>query len=131
MGPRILIVDDNLDLTTLLAEVLAARGFRVRVAEDGEQGLEMLHRELPDAVLLDVEMPHLTGPELAYRMFIHDAGMEEVPIVLSSGVARLDDVARIVGTPYFLSKPFEIHALLALLQRALEEQTAPQPAPRV
>jgi CheY-like chemotaxis protein len=84
-GREVLIVDDNEDLADVLHAVLVSNGYRVRVAHDGAEGLVMLGKALPDLIVLDVEMPHLTGPELACRMFIHDAGMEKVPIVLTSG----------------------------------------------
>ena len=126
-GPSILVVDDNSDLAEVLAEVLVLSGYRVRVENDGERALEALNEELPDAVVLDIEMPHLTGPEVAYRMFILDAGMERIPIVLSSGVAGLEDVASRVGTPYFIGKPFDIGVMLSLVERAVEERVAPSP----
>lgn len=126
-APRILIVDDNSDLAEVLAEILAASGYRVRVASDGERGLMALHEELPDAVVLDIEMPHLTGPEVVYRMIVTDAGMEQVPIVLSSGDPSLQEVASRVGTPYFIGKPFDVGVMLALVERAVTERVAPSP----
>lgn len=87
----------------------------------------MLHEELPDAVILDVEMPHLTGPEMARRMICHDAGMEAVPVVLVSGIVGLPEVATRLGTPYFLAKPFDLDDLLHVLGRALEDKQPPAP----
>jgi DNA-binding NtrC family response regulator len=129
MTPSILIVDDNADLAEVLAEILSAQGYRVRVASDGERGLEMMRREIPDALVLDIEMPHLTGPETADLMFLRDAGLEAVPIVLYSGLESLPEVARRVGTPYFIGKPFDVAVLLGLVRRALEERVAPTPLP--
>jgi DNA-binding NtrC family response regulator len=123
----ILIVDDDMDVRELLAEILVSRGHHVRMANDGREGLSSLHDRLPDAVVLDVEMPHLTGPEMVYRMIVEDAGMEGVPVVLVSGIEGLPAVASQVGTPYFLGKPFAIDALLELLQRALNERRPPVP----
>ncbi|MBS2032297.1 MAG: response regulator [Deltaproteobacteria bacterium] len=121
----LLIVDDDLDLAELLAEVLAQEGHEVRVAHDGEDGLARLTERRPDVVLLDVEMPQLDGPGMAYRMVVHDCGLEEIPIVLASGVADLREVASRVGTPYYLAKPFQLSALFRVLNLALEERRAP------
>jgi DNA-binding NtrC family response regulator len=121
-GASVLIVDDDRDICTMLRDILTADGFRVRTARDGTVGLRLLHQHYPDVVLLDVEMPRLGGPEMAHQMLVHDAGMENIPIVLASGVADLAEVARRMGTPYFLTKPYELDDLLELLQRALNER---------
>lgn len=124
----VLIVDDDDDVAELVAIVLEADGHRVRRAVDGRDGLRLLRDgALPDAIVLDVEMPRLTGPEMAYAMFVHDAGLENVPIVLVSGVVGLKDVARGVGTPYFLAKPVAAAELRRTLRRALRERRAPVP----
>jgi len=124
----LLVVDDDVDLADLLAELLAQEGHEVRLARDGEDGLARLAERHPDVLLLDVEMPQLDGPGMAYRMVVHDCGMEEIPIVLVSGVADLREVARRVGTPYFVSKPFQMPTLLRVLNQALEERTPPHAA---
>jgi CheY-like chemotaxis protein len=125
---NIVIVDDDLDIPHILAEILASSGYCVRVAHDGREGLKMLHERLPDAVILDVEMPNLTGPEMVCRMIIEDLGMQNIPVVLVSGIVGLTDIARRVGTPYFMEKPFDLDKLLAILQNALAEKRPPVPA---
>lgn len=121
----LLLVDDDRDVTEVLAEFLEAEGHHVRVASNGKEGLKLLHEHLPDLVLLDVEMPVLDGPRMAYRMFVEDAGRERVPILFLSGVSDLHRVAARVGTRYYLTKPFTLEALLKALDRALHERAAP------
>jgi DNA-binding NtrC family response regulator len=123
----ILVVDDDDDLASVVGDVLVAQGHRVRLACDGEEGLRQLHEHPPDLVILDVEMPHLTGPQMAYRMFLHDAGFECIPIVLVSGAVGLPAVAAKAGIPYALAKPFDLDTLLALVDQALTERRAPKP----
>jgi DNA-binding NtrC family response regulator len=123
----LLIVDDDMDVADLLGEALEHRGHHIRIARDGEEGLRELAIRIPDAVLLDVEMPVLDGPGMAYEMFIRDLGLESIPIVLLSGVVDLESVAARVGTPYFLGKPYSLNALFSLCERALAERTAPHP----
>jgi DNA-binding response OmpR family regulator len=123
----LLLVDDDPDLTELLGALLEAAGHTVRFARDGEQGLALVETRHPDLVLLDIEMPRLTGPEMSYRMFVRDMGQEKIPILLLSGVTNLDKIARFVGTPYFLAKPYAIEAVLGLVARAVVERCAPVP----
>jgi DNA-binding NtrC family response regulator len=123
----LLIVDDDMDIADTLAEVLRSFDHEVRVGRNGEQGLALVYARKPDAVLLDVEMPVLTGPEMAYRVFINDMGYELIPILLLSGILDLPQIALAVGTPYFLAKPYLLDDLLKLIQRALVERRPPAP----
>jgi DNA-binding response OmpR family regulator len=123
----IVVVDDDESIAESVADILSFDGHAVRIAKDGSAGLELLSARLPDLIVLDVEMPVLTGPEMAARMLIEDAGRERIPILLLSAVANLGRVAAIVGTPYCLPKPCEIEAFMALVVRALRERIAPSP----
>ncbi len=123
----LLIVDDDPDTAELLGEALALSGHRVRIAHDGMAGLRELSVRMPDAVLLDVEMPTLDGPGMALQMLVRNCGLEAIPIILLSGVTDLEGVAARVGTPYFLAKPYALRAVRALCDRALTERTPPSP----
>jgi CheY-like chemotaxis protein len=124
---NLLLVDDDLDIADAFADVLRAEGHQVRMARNGEEGLARLAEEKPDLVISDVQMPVLDGPDMAYEIFLRDAGSELIPILLTSGVADLHHVARQVGTPYFLGKPFTVRQLLDKLNQALAERRRPQP----
>jgi DNA-binding NtrC family response regulator len=125
---ELLIVDDDTDLADLLAEVLTERGHRVRRASTGIEGLTELARQVPDLIVLDVEMPDLDGPAMAMRMYLTDRGLESVPIVLVSGIVDLRRVAARIGTPYFLGKPYSLEAVTRMCERALGERHTPHPA---
>jgi DNA-binding NtrC family response regulator len=120
-----LIVEDDWDAAEALAEVLDLLGYSVRTARNGIEGLSLMHDRRPDVVLVDVDMPLLDGPSMALRMFVEDAGLERIPLVLLSGVPDLKAVAHRVGTPYFLSKPYRIEALETMMSRAVAERRAP------
>ena len=125
---NVLIVDDDAETVDVSTELLEACGHRVRTGYNGAEGLKSLDEgRLPDCVLLDVDMPVLNGPGMAHQMLLHDAGAENIPIVLVSGRADLPEVARRIGTPYFLAKASADygHNLLGLLDRALRERRAP------
>jgi len=72
-------------------------------------------------------MSVVDGPEMAHQMLVHDAGQEKIPILLVSARDDLSDVARRMGTPYFLRKASPDYAtvLLAILDRALTERHQP------
>ncbi len=125
----VLIIDDDIDSADVLAEMMRAEGHDVRIGYNGREGFRLARERTPQVALLDVEMPLLDGPGMAYQMLVHDMGLELVPVVLLSGVPNLREVAAQVGTPYFLAKPYRYHQLLALVARALSERIAPHPAP--
>jgi DNA-binding response OmpR family regulator len=125
----LLIVDDDPDGAEALAAIMQLHGHEVRVAYNGQEGMRLATEGTPEVALLDVEMPVMTGPGMAYQMLIHDMGLEDVPVVFLSGVSNLREVAGQVGTPYYLGKPYRIEQLIALLGRALRERIAPRPAP--
>src|SRR5262245_1012730 len=103
---EILVVDDDLLTTEVMKELLQQQGHVVRVAANGAQGRAELLNRKPEVVVLDIEMPVLTGPDMAYRMFVLDLGLERIPIILSSGAADASTVAEAIGTPYVLDKPY-------------------------
>jgi DNA-binding response OmpR family regulator len=123
----VLIVDDDADLAGAVADVLRSEGHEVRVARDGEDGYVMLCAQPPDLLVLDIEMPVLDGPGMAYRLLLHDAGLERIPILVLSGALALKETAGGIGTPYFLPKPCRLESLLALVDRALAERAPPAP----
>ena len=126
----VLIIDDDIDSADALAEIMRAEGHDVRVGFNGQDGLRLARERIPQVALLDVEMPILDGPGMAYQMFLHDMGLEKVPVVLLSGVTHLQDVAAEVGTPYFLGKPYRFERVVALVGRALSERVSPKPRRR-
>lgn len=126
----VLIVDDDVDLALTVRDVLELGGHTVRTAFNGAEGLAATTERHPDVILLDVEMPVLDGPSMAYEMLVHDAGQERIPIVLSSGYSEIDTIARQIGTPYIVRKPCSIQALTETLERAARERCAPRPKER-
>ena len=101
----------------------------MRTASTGEEGLLVLRSgPLPDALMLDIDMPVLGGPGMAHKMLLHDAGEEKIPIILMSARRDLREVARTMGTSYVVTKPTSIEEFLDVLGRALRERLAPTSA---
>jgi DNA-binding response OmpR family regulator len=91
MRRRVLVVDDERDLRTMLSSYLTADGFEVLQAENGEQGLESALAEKPDLVVLDVGLPGIDGFEVLRRLRSTSA----VPVIMLT--ARTEEVDRVVG----------------------------------
>jgi len=123
----LLVVDDDVDVAMPLITILEMEGHQVRYARDGEVALLKISERFPDLVLLDIEMPRLSGTKVAYRMLIEDCGRENIPIFVLSGVTDLSAVVRKIGTPYFLSKPYLLDEMLAILNKALSDRVRPNP----
>lgn len=105
---------------------MRTQGHEVRTASTGEEGLLALRAaSLPEALVLDVDMPVLSGPGMAHKMLLHDAREQDIPILLISGREDLPQIAARMGTPYFLAKPADIGSFLDLLRRVLRERRAP------
>ena len=121
----VIIIDDDIDSAEVLGSIVERLGHEVRIAYDGQDGLRLAKEAPPNLALLDVEMPVLDGPGMAYEMFLFDMGLEHVPVVFLSGVPNLQEVAARIGTPYFLSKPYGYKQVVALVERALSERIAP------
>jgi CheY-like chemotaxis protein len=126
---NILLVDDDRDVVECFGDLLREDGHEVRTAGTGKEGLQVLRAApLPDAVVLDVDMPLLDGPGMAHQMVVHDAGEEHIPVVLLSARLDLRQIAERMGTPYFASKAGDPENLLATINRALLERVAPSSA---
>lgn len=123
---HLLLFDDDSDVVDAFAEILRSSGHEVRTASTGEEGLQALRgAPLPDVVVLDVDMPVLGGPGMAHQMLLHDAGEENIPVVLVSARHDLPQIAGRMGTPYFLQKTGDVGAFLDMLDRALRERRPP------
>ena len=117
MPQRILMIEDDASLASMVGEYLHASGMQVEAAHDAAAGLDALSRMKPDAVILDVMLPDLDGFEVCRRI---RAG-SGVPILMLT--ARGDDTDRIVGLELgaddYLPKPFNPRELLARIRAIL------------
>jgi DNA-binding response OmpR family regulator len=123
----IVLIDDDDDMRDTMADLLAIEGHEVRTARNGVEGLQALDDRLPQLVLTDVEMPVLDGRAMVFRMFVENLGRENVPIIVTSGAPDLGDIARALGTPYYLAKPFPLETLTATIDKALIEAIPARP----
>jgi DNA-binding response OmpR family regulator len=125
---RILIIEDELPMRTALQDVLAAEGYRVLSAADGELGLRRAIEEKPDLILLDIMMPKLDG----YAVCAELRRMSNpVPILMLTAKGQVEDrvTGLDAGADDYLVKPFSTEELLArvraLLRRLHRQTNAP------
>src|SRR5450432_268513 len=114
---RILIVDDEPQITRVLRTALTGSGYEVRTAEDGHAGLRSAREWQPDLVITDVSMPNMTGIELCGQL----RAESQVPIIVLSvkGEERTKVEALDAGADDYLTKPIGMDELLARVRRNL------------
>jgi two-component system cell cycle response regulator DivK len=117
---RVLVVEDH-PLNRELAEAILERaGYAVVVAGDGETALERVAAGPPDVILLDVELPGISGLEVARRLK-GDPATAAIPVVALTAYAMVGDEARVraAGCDDYVTKPIERPKLLGAVERAL------------
>jgi two-component system KDP operon response regulator KdpE len=114
---RILVVDDERQITRVLTRGLSANGYDVHVATDGELALQTLRDWPPDLIITDLAMPNVDGLELCRRL----RRFSDVPIIVLSvkGEERTKIGALDAGADDYVTKPFGIEELLARVRAAL------------
>lgn len=119
----ILIVDDVPNNLRLLSNMLTQRGYRVRKAVNGTLALKAVQAILPDLILLDINMPDMTGYEVCQRLKSH-AQTAEVPIIFLSALDEVLDKVRAfqVGGVDYITKPFEFAEVLVRVENQLTIQ---------
>jgi two-component system KDP operon response regulator KdpE len=124
---RILAVDDEPAILRALAANLRARGYQVDLATTGEAALELAARHPPDAVILDLGLPGISGIEVINGL----RGWSSIPIlILSAREAQAEKVAALdAGADDYVTKPFGMDELLARLRAALRRAAPIQEAP--
>ncbi len=114
---KILVVDDEPQITRVLRTSLTSRGYEVRVANDGESALDLFKDWSPDLVITDLSMPNMTGIELCRNL----RTKSQVPIIVLSvrGEERTKVEALDSGADDYVTKPFSINELLARIRAGL------------
>jgi len=114
---RILIVDDEQEITLVLRSGLAKHGYDVRVAGEGQAALELFHAWTPDLVVTDLSMPNMNGLKLCQRLRV----ISSIPIIVLS--VKGDEATKVealdAGADDYVTKPFAIGELLARVRAAL------------
>jgi two-component system sensor histidine kinase RpfC len=124
---RILVADDNRTNREVISKILDRGGHSVKLVEDGEQMLDALEHEPFDAVILDRNMPGLSGVEALQALRVMERGGERTPVIMLSAdaTAEAKKEAYEAGADSFLSKPIEALRLLEEVQTVGGSRAAP------
>ncbi len=122
--PRILMVEDNEENRDALTRRLQRRGFEVLIAVDGRAGVEMAKAELPDLILMDMNMPEMDGWE-ATRTIKADPATAKLPVIGLTAHAMTGDRERAIdaGCTDYHTKPVEFPRLLSQIEAILQAGT--------
>ncbi len=123
MGKKILVVDDEPDVVSYLSAVLKDHGYETLEAFNGEEALQIVLKDKPDLVTLDITMPELTGVR-AYRMMKEDAALKRIPVIIVTGISHdfkqfISGRSQVPPPEGYLEKPVEPEDLLAEIKRLL------------
>jgi two-component system phosphate regulon response regulator OmpR len=126
MAHRILLIEDDARLASMVADYLGEAGFRMSSTASGAEAAQLLKRDSFDAVILDLMLPDMDGLDLCRRIRAQSA----IPVLMLT--ARGDPLDRVVGLELgaddYLPKPFEPRELLARLRAILRRSTSTSPA---
>jgi adenylate cyclase len=119
---KVLVIDDSSVVRKMIDQALSSQGFTVLTAVDGEQGLEVAAKELPDLIITDAIMPGIDGFEVCRRLKA-DPELSEIPIAFLSAKeskgAQLRGLA--TGASIYITKPFQMDKLIVMIERLLAE----------
>ena len=117
---RILLIEDEDDISHPLAFRLKRMGFDVAIANNGKNGLEEAKLTTPDLIILDLSLPLLSGEEVCKSIRENDEeGISQIPIImLTAKVSEVDRIiGKVIGANSYMTKPFEIEELLKEINR--------------
>lgn len=123
MPARILIIDDELPLLESITDILELAGYDPLTAQSGSAGISRIKADKPQLVLCDLMMPGTDGYSVL-RAMQADESMAQVPVVMLSAKSDTDTIQRSLaaGAADFVSKPFALNELLAVIERHLPGQ---------
>ena len=118
MAKKIMVVDDDPQIISYLVTLFSDNGFETCSASDGDAAMDVLAREHPDCITLDLEMPHEWGPRF-YRKYSQKEEFKDIPVVVISGLEGHDQSIRKAVAA--IRKPFDPDTVLAAVKKALGE----------
>lgn len=121
---KILVVDDEPDVNSLLVLLLQTQGYNVISAADGQEALEKARGQNPDLILLDVMLPKMDGYKVA-RMLKFDENYSHIPIIMLTAKVQDKDkqTGLETGADMYITKPFEPSDIIEKIKQSLAKKT--------
>lgn len=119
---RILVVDDDESIRTLLAEFFREEGYEVRTAVHGRQALDLISESPFDVILTDMSMPVMGGQELASTL--NDRGIV-TPLVVMTAAQTAAALAQAIHAAGYVGKPFDLETVLSTIDRVIHRHNPP------
>src|SRR5215212_9905141 len=115
-GPLVMVAEDDVDIRELLQGLLGDEGYRVRATGDGVAALDIAVREGPAAIVLDLGLPGMAGPDFC-RAYRERGGRAPVVLVTAANSAIVETAMQSCGAAAYIRKPFDIEDIMDMLER--------------
>jgi len=121
--PRVLLVENEENIQKLVQVNLAASGYDVLVASEGEKGLELARQKIPDLILLDLKLPGMSGWDVLAELKA-EPQLRDIPVVIVTAMVGQANQAkaRDMGAAGFLGKPFTVGEVLREVRKTLGQE---------
>jgi DNA-binding response OmpR family regulator len=123
MSKKILIIDDEKEIVSIMKKKMQAAGYDVSVAYNGQEGLDVSHEEHPHLILTDVVMPVMDGFAF-YNQLKSSEDISHIPVIVATAHGTTEDMFRELGAKDFLVKPFNTQKLLDKVGGYFKDQRA-------
>lgn len=122
--PKILIIDDEVDLVETIRFPLELEGYQVLVAYQGEEGLQLARKENPDLIILDLMLPKIDGYKVC-RFLKFDEKYKHIPIIMLTARSQEKDrlLGKETGADEYITKPFDLDDLLNKIKKYISSKT--------
>jgi DNA-binding response OmpR family regulator len=128
-GRRVIYIEDDQEMIDLVVLILSRRGFQIQGAHGGRNGLDLIHQDPPDLVLLDLMMPGLDGWEV-YQQLKANESTRNIPVIVVT--AKAQPIDRVLGLHIakvddYIAKPFRPQELLDSIERVMSRASQENP----
>jgi CheY-like chemotaxis protein len=120
MSKKILVVDDDVEMTMMVQEILSQKDYEVFLAHNGLAAIEKSNHEMPDLILLDIRMPILSGFWFC-DAFKKRPKSKNIPVVIVSSLSAEEDIQKAyqMGASAYLKKPFRPEELITVVEKTI------------